>query len=264
MTFFRLITLALSLLASVSVSYAQMKMIPREKIEAVNNPALSPEAASFGFGTRHVVAEPMTEDDGFKTFTYPFENIGEKSLVIDRIVTTCSCATAYSDKKEVGPGESAVITVRYNPAGHPGKFERRIFVYSGGFEDPSAVLKLSVDVTDGMDMSGLWPVRMGSIRLRRPEVTFTEGEKAVEKMRFINLAGKPLALACDEAFLPECLSFRTEPDVVDAGKEGEIVISYDPAAGGSREMMKVILKGLGVPPSQASVTVRLNRLQTEN
>ena len=41
--------------------------------------------------------------------------------------------------------------------------------------------------------------------------------------------------------------------------EGEIIISYDPAAGGSREMMKVILKGLGVPPSQASVTVRLKR-----
>lgn len=259
MTFFRFITVALSLLASVPASYAQMKIISRDKIEAVNNPALSPEASSFGFGSKHVIAESMTEDGGYKTFSYPFENIGEKELVIDRVVTTCSCATAYSDKKEVGPGEKAVITVRYNPSGHPGKFERRIFVYSGGFDDPSAVLRLSVDVTEGADISGMWPVRMGPVRLRRSEVTFTEGEKAVEKMRFINLAGKPLSLACDEAFLPECLSFRTEPEIVGDGKEGEIIISYDPAAGGSREMMKVILKGLGVPPSQASVTVRLKR-----
>ena len=147
----------------------------------------------------------------------------------------------------------------YNPKGHPGRFERKIFVYTEGEDDPAAILRLSVDVSNGMDMSREWPVQMGPVRLRRQEVTFAEGVKAVEKMRFVNLSGKPLTLSCEEAFLPECLTFRTDPVTVPAGEEGQIVISYDPSASGSRETMKVILKGLGLPPSKATITVTLTR-----
>mgnify|MGYP003306341537 CR=1 FL=1 len=93
------------------------------------------------------------------------------------------------------------------------------------------------------------------IRLRRSSVEFLQGEKAVEKLRFINLSGKPLQLQCEGAFLPECLSFSV--DMVEEGKEGEIVISYDPSKPGAREQMKVILKGLGLAPTKATITVNL-------
>ena len=45
--------------------------------------------------------------------------------------------------------------------------------------------------------------------------------------------------------------------MVEEGKEGEIVISYDPSKPGAREQMKVILKGLGLPPTKATITVNL-------
>ena len=55
--------------------------------------------------------------------------------------------------------------------------------------------------------------------------------------------------------LPSCLNFRVEPEIVNAGEEGEIIITYDPAKGGVRDRMPVILKGLGVPPSQSTINV---------
>ena len=55
---------------------AQIKIVPREKLEAVNNPRLSLDAASLKFETIFIEAEPMREDDGIKTFIYPFTNIG--------------------------------------------------------------------------------------------------------------------------------------------------------------------------------------------
>jgi hypothetical protein len=155
----------------------------------------------------------------------------------------------------VKPGERAEITVRYNPKGHPGRFERRIFVYASGENDPAAVLKLTVNVENGKDLSGVWPVQMGPIRLRRSSVEFVRGRKAVEKLRFINLSGKPLKLQCEETFLPECLGFAA--DMVEDGQEGEIVISYDPSKPGAREQMKVILKDLGLPPTKATITVNI-------
>ena len=240
-------------------AFSQLRILPREKVESVANPRLSRDSAALAFDTRHIVAEPMNEDDAPKTFVYRLTNAGKEPLVIKRLVSSCSCAAAVAVKTEIGPGESSQIRVTYNPKGHPGRFERKVFVYTEGEDDPAAILRLSVNVSNGADMSREWPVQMGPVRLRRQEVTFSEGVKAVEKMRFVNLSGKPLTLSCEEVFLPECLSFRTDPVTVADGEEGQIVISYDPSASGYRETMKVILKGLGLPPSKATISVRLTR-----
>ena len=99
---------------------------------------------------------------------------------------------------------------------------------------------------------------MGSIRLRRPEVTFREGEKAVEKIPFVNLSGRPIRLQCDAAMLPGCLGFSVVPSVVEDRGEGEIIISFDPSKT-YRPVMTVMLKDLGVSPSRASIKVNVNK-----
>lgn len=252
-----LISVVSAFLLVITPAFSQIRILPREKVESVSNPRLSRDSAALAFDTRHLVAEPMNEDDAPRTFVYGFTNKGNEPLVIRRLVTSCSCAAAVALKTEIAPGESSQIRVTYNPKGHPGRFERKVFVYTEGEDAPAAVLRLSVDVSNGADISDEWPVQIGSIRLRRQEVRFSEGVKAAEKMRFINLSGKALRLSCEDAFLPECLSFRTEPETVADGEEGLIVISYDPSAPDARETMKVILKGLDLPPSKATITVKL-------
>lgn len=236
-------------------AWAQLRMIPKDKVDAVAFPRHSSDSSALKFDRIHIISEPMNEDDAPRTFVYRFANVGKDTLVLKRLTSSCSCASAVCTVREVAPGAVAEISVRYNPKGHPGKFERRVFVYTQDGDAPSAVLRLQVDVSSGADISREWPVQMGKIRMRRSEVTFDAGEKTVEKLRFINLSGKPMTLEFDKAFLPECLNVRTDPATVEAGAEGMIVISFDPSRSGVREKMKVILKGLGVPPSKSSVTV---------
>ena len=238
---------------AVSAASAQMKIIPREKVDAVSNPRLSADSASIAFDVTHIIAEPMNEDDAPETFVYTLKNVGTESLEVVRLVSTCSCATATCSVKSVEPGASAKINVRYNPKGHPGRFERKVFVYTQAGNKPAAILKLSVDVANGSDHSTMWPIQMGGIRLRNAEVTFTTGRKAVETIGFINLTGKPLKLECEEMFLPECLTFSSEP--VENGEEGVMTISYDPSGPALREKTNIILKGLGLPPSRASIII---------
>ena len=246
-----------AVMVSAMTADAQLRMVSREKLKEVANPALSADSASLSFEQKHIIAEPMNEDDAPTSFTYRFTNVGKEAVTIKRLVSTCSCASAVCPIKEVAPGASAEISVTYNPKGHPGKFERKIFVYTQDGNSPAVVLRLSVEVATGADFSQEWPVQMGSIRLRRSEVAFSAGAKGVEQLRFINLSGRPLTLQCEESFLPECLSFRTEPAVVEDGAEGVIVISYDPSLPDARESMNVILKGLGLPPTKSSITVRI-------
>ena len=253
----RFIMVCAAVMVSAMTADAQLRMVSREKLQEVANPALSADSASLSFEQKHIIAEPMNEDDAPKTFVYRFTNIGKETVAIKRLVSTCSCASAVCPLKEVAPGASAEISVTYNPKGHPGKFERKIFVYTQDGNSPAVVLRLSVEVATGADLSQEWPVQMGRIRLRRSEVAFSAGAKGVEQLRFINLSGRPLTLQCEESFLPECLSFRIEQEVVEDGAEGVIVISYDPSLPGVRDSMNVILKGLGLPPTKSSITVRI-------
>lgn len=253
----RFIMVCTAVMVSAMTADAQLRMVSKEKLQEVANPALSADSASLSFEQKHIIAEPMNEDDAPTSFAYRFTNVGKETVTIKRLVSTCSCASAVCPVKEVAPGASAEISVTYNPKGHPGKFERKVLVYTQDGNSPAVVLRLSVEVATGADLSQEWPVQMGSIRLRRSEVAFSAGAKGVEQLRFINLSGRPLALQCEENFLPECLSFRTEPEVVEDGAEGVIVISYDPSLPGVRDSMNVLLKGLGLPPTKSSITIRI-------
>lgn len=253
----RFISVLFLLTVSGICARSQIRILPREKVENAAAPRLASDSASFVFDTRHIVAEPMNEDDMPKTFRYVLRNDGGCDIRIKRLVTTCSCASASIDRMTVAPGETASVSVRYTPEGHPGRFERRIFIYSEGNDDPSAVLRLTVDVGNGADLSDDWPVQMGMIRLRRSEVTFKAGQKAVEMLRCVNAGDKAVRIGCEHLFLPGCLSFKAEPEELEPGDEGQIIIMYDPSKGESREREKVILKGLGVPPGQSSIDVRI-------
>ena len=247
----------LAMAACVTAS-GQLRIIPREKVESVADPRLSEESSSMFFETRHIVAEPMNEDDTPKSFIYRFENKGSEPLNGIRMVTTCSCMTASVSAREILPGQKGEIQVMYNPKGHPGRFERKVFVYTDAHEDPAAVLRLAVEVDNGSDMSLDWPLQMGTIRLRNDVVEFRSDVRSVERLSFINLGAKALKLECETSFLPSGIFFRCEPEVVQPGNEGQIVITYDPSRGSSVRNATVILKGLGMPPSRSSVKVVIN------
>lgn len=235
---------------------AQIRIVPKEKLMDVARPRHSADSASFSFDTRHIVAERMNEDDPPHVFSYRFRNVGEDTLKIGRLVSTCSCASAVCVGNIVPPGRDSEIRVTYDPKGHPGRFERKVFVYSGDDAAPAAVLRLSVDVAKGADMSLEWPVQMGNIRLRHASVRFSSDTKAVESIRFINLGGSPLKLECESAFLPKCLKFDVVPEVVEPGREGVMRISFDPSVElPLKKNVRLILKGLGVPPSQSVINI---------
>jgi hypothetical protein len=86
-------------------------------------------------------------------------------------------------------------------------------------------------------------------------LSFTLGKKAVETISFLNLTGKTLKLECEEMFLPQCISFSSDP--VADGAEGVMTVTYDPSKPGAEDSAKLILKGLGVPPSRSTINIRI-------
>ena len=206
---------------------------------------------------RRLNVGPVAEDGGTRVYRYPFTNTGDRPLEIKMVRTTCSCVAAKCNLKVIQPGGKAEITAVYDPKGHPGSFERRIFVYTQEGNDPAAVLKLDVTVTAADEDADRYPVRMGVVRLRRDKVRFEKDRKETAKIRVLNTGGKSVKLGCEEAFLPDCISFEARPAELEPGQEGEIVIFYDPVKGDCRNEVILMLKGLGVPPRQSAIKINI-------
>lgn len=123
---------------------AQIKILPKERIDSIANPPLASNAAHVVFEKDRIKAVFPAGDEQPRTFEYRFINKGKSPLVISRLVSTCSCAKAEYDKRVLASGERGVIQLTYSPEGRIGTSIRRIFVYTGDNIQPSAILQLEV------------------------------------------------------------------------------------------------------------------------
>ena len=141
MKIFKFILLAVAMVWAQN-SMAQIKILPKERIDSIANPPLAPNAGNVIFERDMIIAEFASGDTASRTFEYGFVNKGTRPLVISRLVSTCSCAKAEYDKRVIKPGERGVVRLTYSPEGRLGKNLRRVFVYTDENTQPSAILRL--------------------------------------------------------------------------------------------------------------------------
>ena len=141
MKIFKFILLAVAMVWAQN-SMAQIKILPKERIDSIANPPLAPNAGNVIFEQDMIIAEFASGDTASRTFEYGFVNKGTRPLVISRLVSTCSCAKAEYDKRVIKPGERGVVRLTYSPEGRLGKNLRRVFVYTDENTQPSAILRL--------------------------------------------------------------------------------------------------------------------------
>ncbi len=251
----RLILMAVMALGCFSAQ-AQLKLLPKERIDSVANPPLAPDAGILKFDAVHIDAGEINETDAPTTYSYRFVNVGDRTVRINRIVTTCSCMTAAVVDKDIAPGEEGSVTLRYNPKGHPGGFERRVFVYTDDNRQPSAVLRLKVNVRAGDGTSDDFPEQMGWINADRRSIIFDRTVSDTRTIRFVNKSGRRLKMECETMMLAPCLSFDADPETVENGETGCITVFYDSKVGAPASgKASVMLKNLGVPPLQSTIAV---------
>ena len=135
------------LVAALGISQiagAQLRILPKSQIDSIANPPLAQDAGTMCFDKVLIGGVKMSQEDAPRTFEYSFVNRGSSSLVISRLVSTCSCAVATYDKMVVKPGERGVIRLTYNAKGRVGTNLQRVFVYTGDNTQPTAILRLEV------------------------------------------------------------------------------------------------------------------------
>jgi len=98
-------------------------------IAAIAVKGAEPKAApSIEFATKAHDFGTIQEKNGPVSCAFEFTNTGTAPLVIISAKTSCGCTTPSFPKRPIEPGKTGEITVKYNPAGRPGEFDKRVTV----------------------------------------------------------------------------------------------------------------------------------------
>jgi len=81
------------------------------------------------------------------TTDFVFSNKGKSELDIYKIKTSCGCTVSETQKSKLKPGESSSIKVTFNSAGHNGKDQKEITIYSNDPVTPEYTLKIVSNIS---------------------------------------------------------------------------------------------------------------------
>lgn len=100
-----------------------------------------PVPGRMSFGTRSIDLGTVSEDSAMVTASVEWKNTGDSPVAVLMAKTTCSCLAVEYDRTPVPPGGTGRMVLTYYPKGHPGKIDRKVFVYAGlEASGPDAVL----------------------------------------------------------------------------------------------------------------------------
>ncbi len=230
-----------------------------EDVLRVAHVELATGSEKLHFDNADISLGTISEDDGTIEGKFTMSNLGKTPLVITKVVSSCSCLVVDYPKQPLMPLQRSEMTFRYHPKGYPGRVLRKVFVYTNlSASKPTAVLKVSGYVEKSSDPTINYRYSMGDLYLKQIAVSFKDGRRVgVESIKCYNAGEKDLHLKAMAGFLPQGLSFSTEPEVIEAQGEGELIIRHDPNVWTSiGDAYKVIIDGLPGKPSQRSIDVK--------
>jgi len=84
---------------------------------------------------------------------FRFKNESNKSITIKETKSSCGCTTAKLEKKTYAPGETGKILARFDIGGRTGPQHKTITVTTDAPGNKPAVLELSVDIPDPVEVT---------------------------------------------------------------------------------------------------------------
>ncbi len=130
--------------------------------------------ANCDFGTIH-------EEDGEVSRKVRLVNLGASALTVERAKATCGCTRIGLPDSPVQPGDTASITLTYNPAGRPGRFEKSVKVWTSSDPEPYLVKLRGLVLPTRESLDAAFPAGEGGMRYS--SLLIDAGEMAPGKAR---------------------------------------------------------------------------------
>lgn len=170
----------------------------------------------------------FNEENGSVSCTMRLVNTGDSILVITRVQSTCGCTATEYTRTGIEPGDTASVTLTYNPANRPGSFKKDVYVYTNGTPRRSRLTISGKVIGAEVTVDEKYPVRAGNLRLEVENVPMGEMYRGATRNAYINTynASRDTLVVTVDGNLPH-VSLNAAPDTVAPGEASAIVVHYD-------------------------------------
>jgi hypothetical protein len=257
----RAIIVAIALLLTSVVGTAQSRtLLSRSALDSLVKPQLSAKGEAIDVEPRRSELG-IVDANSLVEVQFMLHNTSSADITITDIRSTCGCLRIKSKPTLLAAGNSIAIEAEFNPAGRNGRFAHDILLYTSLDQShPTSRLTVVGEVKNSDRWAHL-PERMGSLCLSRKAVTIdaiTEGKRRTEHIVCANSGTKELRISARSTV--EGLSLRCEPEVIAAGCEAEITISFLSEKPLSKELRTMlIVDGIDCSPADRMISITLKK-----
>lgn len=172
----------------------------------------------------------IQERAGTVEHTFTYRNSGRIPFAIERVSVDCGCTTPIYGREMLVPGGEATITVRFDPKGQEGPFEKRVRVTSKGGRNKNIITIKGIVVPRPKSIEEQYPFVLGSgVRLAHLTMNFGYVEQRARKdmeVEVINTSPAEVEIGWEAQ--PRRGFLRVEvPELLGAGERGKIKVGYD-------------------------------------
>ncbi len=165
---------------------------------------------------------------GPQTCTFEFENISDKPVAINDILSSCGCTTPEWPKKPVMPGERGTVKVTFLNDQGPYPFDKSLTVYTSASAKPIILRITGAPFENNKTLKDQFPVKIGVLGIKNNTVKtgqLEQGESKTKQVAVANLSDKPVTVKFTD--ISPGLSVKTEPETIPAKGTGEIIYTVD-------------------------------------
>ena len=126
------------------------------------------------------------EENGKAACKMRLVNTGNEPLLIVKAQAGCGCTAIDYPSEPIQPGDTANVSITYNPSGRPGQFTKQAIIFTNTVTKRT-ILEISGNViptTATLDKQ--YPLQAGSLRISQGNIPFGELEKGKNKTLFLS------------------------------------------------------------------------------
>jgi hypothetical protein len=206
----------------------------------------------------------INEADGRVTTVFVFKNEGMTPLVLSNVRASCGCTTPKWTREPIEPGATGDITVTYNPAGRPGRFQKTVTVTSNASESTTRLYIKGEVIPKPANPADQYPVKMGELNLKQKYFNFgVLSKKPGSKngnIEYTNTTQSPITIQLETLAGDEYLKPLVTLPEIKPGETGKIQIAFNamecPIWGPVETKLYVIVNGKRQITNEYAITLK--------
>ncbi len=126
------------------------------------------------------------EADGKVTCSMALVNTGTEPLIIVKAQAGCGCTGITYPEKAIQPGDTASVSISYNPSGRPGQFSKEVLIFTNTVPKRTILEITGNVIPTAATLDKQYPLQAGSLRISQQSVPFGELTKGQNKTLYLS------------------------------------------------------------------------------